>query len=153
MCKCGDYINFSEPPYEENSTEKMWCGRSPYTFRSSGRVLVISYVFQTSHNHPFNLSYVSESEYIHWFIHDFWFAFVWLYFTFVFVCIYILFMQEIWLRIKALCRLIKPPKLMCWNHHFFRIFIHEIWPLNIWLSASQMIPANVISNYHFLIFK
>ncbi|XP_055317756.1 uncharacterized protein LOC129576557 isoform X2 [Sitodiplosis mosellana] len=62
QCKCADYINFTEPPYEENLTEKMWCGRSPYEFRTRGRILVIDYVFQKSHDNPFNLTYVSEKN-------------------------------------------------------------------------------------------
>lgn len=63
-CKCGDFISFSEPPYEENTMENIWCGRSPYTFQSRGRVLVINYVYQSSHDNPFNLTYLSESTYI-----------------------------------------------------------------------------------------
>lgn len=59
-CKCADYISFTEPPYEENGIGKMWCGRSPYQFRTRGRTLVINYVYQQSHDNPFNLTYTSE---------------------------------------------------------------------------------------------
>lgn len=59
-CKCADYITLTEPPYEENVTDKMRCGRS-FEYKSRGRVLVINYVFDTSHSNPFNLSYVTES--------------------------------------------------------------------------------------------
>ncbi|XP_031625338.1 uncharacterized protein LOC116342012 [Contarinia nasturtii] len=61
-CKCADYISFTEPPYDENSTEKMWCGRSPHQFRTRGRILVVTYVYQKSHDNPFNLTYSSEQN-------------------------------------------------------------------------------------------
>lgn len=60
LCKCTDHISFTEPPYEENSTVNMWCGKSPLVFRSKGRVLAINYLHQTGHINPFNLTYIAK---------------------------------------------------------------------------------------------
>lgn len=63
QCRCANFISLTEPPYEENSMENVWCGRSPYQFRTSGRVLIIEYVYQESHDNPFEMNYIGESTY------------------------------------------------------------------------------------------
>lgn len=53
-------MSFTEPPYEDPTTEKKWCGDSPYTIRSNSRVLVISYVYSSSRENVFNLTYTAK---------------------------------------------------------------------------------------------
>lgn len=60
-CQCSDYLSFSEPPYEDSTLEKKWCGIAPFEFRSRSRVLVINFFYRFGHNNSFILNYLSES--------------------------------------------------------------------------------------------
>lgn len=61
LCKCADYLSFTEPPYEDNSTVKTWCGKAPFVFRSRGRFVAVNYLYESGFNNPFNLTYVAKS--------------------------------------------------------------------------------------------
>lgn len=61
LCKCVDYLSFTEPPYEDNSTVKIWCGKAPFVFRSRGRFVAVNYLYESGFNNPFNLTYLAQS--------------------------------------------------------------------------------------------
>lgn len=116
LCKCSDYMTFTEPPYEENVTDKMWCGKS-FEYKSRGRVLVINYVFDTSHSNPFNLSYVTESE---------WTRLSTIIQPFRLFFDKSLSLQKINSHTKVLYPQIKHSKRTSFSRHFFPIFIRAI---------------------------
>lgn len=62
QCECDDHITFGEPPYDGQSAERKWCGKLPQTFRSNGRVLVITYAYSGGQQNAFSLTYSTESE-------------------------------------------------------------------------------------------
>lgn len=62
QCECDDHITFGEPPYDGKSAERKWCGKLPQTFRSNGRVLVITYAYSGGQQNAFSLTYSTESE-------------------------------------------------------------------------------------------